>query len=109
MHRAYLSLSAADVFRASDSELYGQLALNLPFAVDPPQRAAWEFQISHLRQLASTCQTRISFWSFSFPEWAVEPTSLSSTGALCSSSSTRSARSISIDRGWIRFMATVLI
>src|SRR5690242_426441 len=52
MRRAYLSLSAAEVFLASDSELFGQLALNLPFAVEPSQRAAWEFQISHLRQLA---------------------------------------------------------
>ncbi|MBC2652355.1 DUF2075 domain-containing protein [Novosphingobium aerophilum] len=52
MHRAYLSVAASDVSSASDSELYGELALKLPFAVEPAQRAAWEYEIQHLRLLA---------------------------------------------------------
>ena len=53
MKRSYVSIAAADLFRTSDTELLGQLAANLPFAVEPTQRSAWEFQITHLRQLAA--------------------------------------------------------
>ena len=52
MHRAYLSVAASGVSTARDSELYGELALKLPFAVEPAQRAAWEYEIQHLRLLA---------------------------------------------------------
>lgn len=52
MDRAYLSLTATDIDHSSDSELYGQLAKKLPFGVEPAQRLAWEYQISHLRVLA---------------------------------------------------------
>lgn len=47
MDRAYLSLTAGAVQRAGDDALYGQLAKKLPFAVEPTQRSAWEYQIGH--------------------------------------------------------------
>lgn len=52
MDRTYLSISANEVGHASDSALFGQLARHLPFALEPTQSAAWEYQISHLRELA---------------------------------------------------------
>lgn len=52
MDRAYLSLPARNVHTLSDNALYGELAKKLPFAVEPTQRAAWEYQIRHLRDLA---------------------------------------------------------
>lgn len=52
MDRAYLTLTASQVEGLSDSDLYGQLAKRLPFAVEPAQRVAWEYQIRHLRELA---------------------------------------------------------
>ncbi|MGF7151808.1 hypothetical protein FHS96_005476 [Sphingomonas zeicaulis] len=53
MDRAYLSLPASAVRSASDAELFGQLAKKLPFALEPTQSAAWEYQIMHLRSLAT--------------------------------------------------------
>ena len=52
MSRAYISISSHDVAATTDNDLYGRLASALPFAVEPAQRAAWNFQISHLRELA---------------------------------------------------------
>lgn len=52
MDRAYLSLPASQVRQTSDSALFGQLARKLPFALEPTQSAAWEYQIRHLRSLA---------------------------------------------------------
>lgn len=52
MDRAYLSLPALEVRQTSDSALFGQLARRLPFALEPTQSAAWEYQIRHLRSLA---------------------------------------------------------
>lgn len=52
MDRAYLSVPASQVQRASDAEFFGQLARKLPFVLEPTQSAAWEYQIAHLRSLA---------------------------------------------------------
>lgn len=52
MDRAYITIAASEVPTASHAELIGQLALKLPFPVEPAQRAAWEYQIHHLRELA---------------------------------------------------------
>jgi hypothetical protein len=67
MDRAYLSIAAADVHRASDSELFGQLAMKLPFALEPTQTAAWEYQIQHLRQLAVDLVGAHFFMEFLIP------------------------------------------
>jgi hypothetical protein len=53
MDRAYFSISAPEVARVSSAEVMGHLASKLPFAVEATQRAAWEYQIHHLRQLSS--------------------------------------------------------
>jgi hypothetical protein len=52
MHRTFVSLHASEVSRVSDAELYGQLAGKLSFAVESAQRSAWNYQITHLRELA---------------------------------------------------------
>ena len=67
MDRAYLSIAAADVERASDNELFGQLAIKLPFAVEPTQSAAWEYQIRHLRDLAHDLPIAHFFMEFLIP------------------------------------------
>ena len=54
MYRAYLSVDAAEVCHYNDSDLLGQLATKLPFALEPQQRSAWEYQIADLRRLAAT-------------------------------------------------------
>jgi hypothetical protein len=67
MERAYLSIAAADVVRASDNELFGQLAGKLPFAVEPTQSSAWKFQIAHLRDLARELPSAHLFLEFLIP------------------------------------------
>src|SRR5690348_4425919 len=53
MRRAYISISSGEVANHTDEDLFGRLAAALPFAVEPSQRAVWQYQIRHLRQLAS--------------------------------------------------------
>lgn len=67
MDRAYVSISAADVPNASNAELIGQLALKLPFAVEPTQLAAWEYQVQHLRLLAADLPEAHFFLEFLIP------------------------------------------
>ena len=67
MHRAYVSVNSSEVASTSDEQLYGQLASKLPFAVEPSQRAAWQFQISHLRSLAADLPDAHFFLEFLIP------------------------------------------
>jgi Uncharacterized conserved protein (DUF2075) len=67
MDRAYISLSAHEISAASNAELLGQLAHKLPFAIDPAQRAAWEYQIGHLRTLAMELPSAHFFMEFLIP------------------------------------------
>lgn len=67
MNRAYLSLDAASVETFSDSYLFGLLAQKLPFAIEPTQRAAWEYQIKHLRELAVELPGAHFFMEFLIP------------------------------------------
>ena len=67
MHRAYVSVNSSEVASTSDEQLYGQLASKLPFAVEPSQRAAWQFQISHLRSLAADLPYAHFFLEFLIP------------------------------------------
>jgi hypothetical protein len=67
MDRAYISISAHDISAASGVELLGQLAHKLPFAIDPAQRAAWEYQIRHLRTLAIDLPSVHFFMEFLIP------------------------------------------
>ena len=52
MYRTFVSLAASNVSGTSDTELYGQLSGKLSFPVEPAQRSAWNYQITHLRELA---------------------------------------------------------
>ena len=67
MSRAYISISSHDVAVTTDNDLYGRLASALPFAVEPAQRAAWNFQISHLRGLARDLPDAHCFLEFLIP------------------------------------------
>ncbi|MFC0588285.1 DUF2075 domain-containing protein [Novosphingobium aquiterrae] len=67
MNRAYISISAGKVIQANDNELLGQLAARLPFALEPAQRLAWEYQITHLRELATDLPGAHFFMEFLIP------------------------------------------
>jgi hypothetical protein len=67
MDRTYISISAQEVSTVSNAELFGRLALKLPFAIEPAQRAAWEYQIVHLRSLATELQSAQFFMEFLIP------------------------------------------
>ena len=67
MDRAYLSIAAENVQQHSDSALFGELAKKLPFALEPTQTAAWEYQIQHLRQLAIDLPGAHFFMEFLIP------------------------------------------
>ncbi|MCA5919585.1 DUF2075 domain-containing protein [Pectobacterium brasiliense] len=67
MNRAYLSLRTHDVATFSDNELFGRLASHLPFALEPEQRTAWNFQIQHLRELARELPDAHAFMEFLIP------------------------------------------
>jgi hypothetical protein len=67
MNRAYVSIAACSVDQTSDAELFGQLASRLPFALEPAQRAAWEYQIQHLRSLAIQLPAAHFFIEFLIP------------------------------------------
>lgn len=67
MERSYLSLAAGDISARSDNELFGQLASKLPFAVEPAQSGAWQFQIRHLRKLAAELPEAYFFMEFLIP------------------------------------------
>lgn len=67
MKRAYVSIDTRSLAETSDAELLGQLAAGLPFSLEPAQRAAWEFQIDHLRRLAGELPPAHFFLEFLIP------------------------------------------
>ncbi len=67
MDRAYVSIAANEVITTSSAELLGRLTQKLPFAIDLRQRAAWEYQISHLRTLATDLPSAYFFMEFLIP------------------------------------------
>lgn len=67
MNRAYVSLPAATIADFTDAEIFGRLAAQLPFALEPTQRAAWEYQIQHLRDLAEELPDAHAFMEFLIP------------------------------------------
>lgn len=67
MNRSYVAIAAADVAQTSNAELFGQLASRLPFALEPAQRSAWEYQIAHLRELATELPGAHFFMEFLIP------------------------------------------
>lgn len=67
MYRAYLCIEAAEVDQHDDSALLGQIARELPFAIEPQQRAAWEYQIQNLRVLAKELPRAHFFMEFLIP------------------------------------------
>ena len=67
MKRAYVSIDTRTLSETSDAELLGQLAAGLPFSLEPAQRAAWEFQIAHLRVIAGELPSAHFFLEFLIP------------------------------------------
>lgn len=64
MDRSYLNIAAQNVRHESDSALFGELAKRLPFALEPTQTAAWQYQIQHLRKLATDLPDAHFFMEF---------------------------------------------
>lgn len=67
MNRAYVSISTRKLAQTSDDALLGRLASRLPFAIEPAQRAAWVYQIEHLRILARDLPDAHFFMEFLIP------------------------------------------
>lgn len=67
MNRAYVSTDTSRLPQVSDAELLGQLTAGLPFSLEPAQRSAWEFQIKHLRKLATELPPAHFFLEFLIP------------------------------------------
>ena len=67
MSRAYVSIDTRQLSQVSDVELLGQLAARLPFALEPTQRAAWEYQVRHLREVAEDLPPAHFFLEFLIP------------------------------------------
>lgn len=67
MQRSYLSIPSTDLDKKSDEELFGELACKLPFAVEPTQRSAWQFQIRHLRVISRDLPDAHFFVEFLVP------------------------------------------
>lgn len=67
MNRAYLSLPTKSVADLSNAELFGRLASRLPFALEPAQRTAWEYQIGHLRKIAQGVPKAHALMEFLIP------------------------------------------
>jgi hypothetical protein len=67
MDRAYLSIAARDVHLASETELFGRLSQKLPFALEPNQRVAWNYQLKHLRELSLNLPDAHFFLEFLIP------------------------------------------
>ncbi|MCE2563969.1 DUF2075 domain-containing protein [Komagataeibacter sp. FNDCF1] len=67
MDRAYLSIESSEVEFTNNSYLFGLLAQKLPFAIEPTQRAAWDYQIRHLRELAEQLPGAHFFMEFLIP------------------------------------------
>jgi hypothetical protein len=67
MKRAYVSVSAADVPSRSDHDFLGRLTAGLPFSVEQTQRAAWDYQVQHLRAPAHDLPEAHFFLEFLIP------------------------------------------
>jgi hypothetical protein len=67
LHRAYLSVPASEISTFTDADLFGQLASKLPFPLELTQRAAWAYQIEHLRHLARELPSAHFFMEFLIP------------------------------------------
>lgn len=67
MQRAYVSLVGHDLVTATDDALLGALARHLPFAVEPAQRAAWLFEIAHLKAIAAALPAAQFCLEFAIP------------------------------------------
>ena len=67
MNRAYVTIDTGDLTAISDAELLGRLASRLPFAMEPSQRSAWEYQINHLREIAAGLPPARFFMEFLIP------------------------------------------
>ena len=67
MDRAYVAIAAVEVPAQSDSDLFGRLARKLPFSLELSQKAAWDYQIKHLRELASMLPSAYFFLEFLIP------------------------------------------
>lgn len=67
MKRASFSASAEALAAADPQAILGELTENHPFALEPAQRSAWQFEIAHLQALASKLTGFHLFMEFLIP------------------------------------------
>ena len=108
MDRAYISIASADVAASSHAELIGQLALKLPFAVEPAQRAAWEYQIHHLREMADALPEAYFCMEFLIPRMGRRADLIVLHAGIVLLSNTNLEHASLIAQVWIKSMAMVL-
>jgi hypothetical protein len=65
--RAYFDSAADKIALTPSQEILGALAANLPFALEPMQRDAWNFEIEHLKKLAPELSGAHFFFEFMIP------------------------------------------
>jgi len=66
-NRAYVSIHTEELPATTNAELLGRLTAKLPFALEPAQRAAWEYQLKHLRSIADDLPPAHFFIEFLIP------------------------------------------
>ncbi|OYU16335.1 MAG: hypothetical protein CFE37_01250 [Alphaproteobacteria bacterium PA4] len=67
MQRAYVHATGADFAASHGDQLLGALTRSLPFPVEPPQRAAWQFEIAHLQGIGAVLPDAHIFLEFAIP------------------------------------------
>lgn len=67
MSRAYVDAPAEVLAAMSDDDILGKLARSSTFADDPLQKAAWKFEITHLKTLARALPHAHVFLEFTIP------------------------------------------
>lgn len=67
MKRAYFDSAADKIALTPSQEILGALAADLPFALEPMQRDAWNFEIEHVKQLAPELSGAHFFFEFMIP------------------------------------------
>ena len=84
MQRAYFQASGAELAAADTNAVFGALAdgLATQFAVEPAQRAAWLFEIAHLKDIGRALPDAQIFIEFAIPRMGRRADAIVVTGGL---------------------------
>ena len=67
MQRAYTQANGARFSATHADQLLGELTRSLPFPVEPSQRSAWQFEITHLQAIGAALPDAQIFLEFAIP------------------------------------------